>query len=144
MAYGLRVNFHKSKNLGFNHDPRFLEVASDFFGLSNHSSPFQYLGVLIRINPRRCSSWDPIVEKLCSRLSIWKGKFVLFEGCVVCFNIILNSISLNVFSFYRAPKIVIQDIIKIEWDFMWKGKNIKEGLIRSHGHLFVSQRSKED
>jgi len=34
--------------------------------------PFKYLGMIIGGNPRRCEFWNPIVNKIRSRLSRWK------------------------------------------------------------------------
>ncbi|KAI5414481.1 hypothetical protein KIW84_040109 [Lathyrus oleraceus] len=43
------------------------------------------------------------------------------DGRVTLFNFVLNSIPIYSFSFYKAPKCVIQDIIKIQRDFLRGG-----------------------
>lgn len=47
---------------------------------------------------------------------------------MVSLNLVLNSILLFYFSFYKAPKIVIHEIIKIQRTFLWKGDKNKRKI----------------
>lgn len=70
------------------------------------------------------------IIKASSKLSTWKGKFVSYGGQVVSLNLVLNSILLLYFSFYKAPKIMIHEIIKIQRTFLWKGDENKRRINR--------------
>lgn len=63
------------------------------------------------VNPRRISSWSSTLDKIRSRMAPRKGKR-LSQGVVI--NAVLTKIPIYHFSFYREPKAIIHDIIKIQ------------------------------
>ncbi|KAI5414523.1 hypothetical protein KIW84_040138 [Lathyrus oleraceus] len=89
----------------------------------------EFLGISFGANPRRQSTWILILDKVRNRLSKWKGKHLLMGGHVALLNCVLNSIPLYSFSFYKAPKCVIQDIIRIHRDFLWGGDSEKRKVV---------------
>lgn len=122
IATGLRVNFHKSKVLGFNLDHEFLQQAYAFLSYGINDFPFSFLGIPIGVNSRRHSLWEHVLAKVRQRLSTCKGNNLSLGGRVILLNSVLNSIPLFIFSFYKAPKLVIQDMIKIKRTFLWCGE----------------------
>jgi hypothetical protein len=60
-ASGLKVNFWKSSLMGINVDDNFMELASHFFNCIRGGIPFKYLGLPVGANPRRVSTWSPMV-----------------------------------------------------------------------------------
>lgn len=44
-------------------------------------------------------------------------------------NFVLNSIPIYIFSFYKAPKCVLQEIIRIQRDFLWGGVVEKRNMV---------------
>lgn len=80
MASCLRINFHKTRLWALIQSRILLEATSNFLSCSIPSLPFNFLGIPIGINPRRCSSWPTIIDKVCSRLASWKSKFISYGG----------------------------------------------------------------
>lgn len=79
----------------------------------NHSPSLLFLDIPIRENPRRRSNFDPILSEfrvgsICGVANSFCMDDVRFSQ-----NYVLNSIPLFYFSFYKAPKIVINEIIRI-------------------------------
>lgn len=74
-----------------------------------------------RLQPKRRTLWESFLCKLKSTLASWKGIYVSLGGRMTLLNSVLNSIPRFPFSFYKTPKVVIQDIIKIQLDFLWDG-----------------------
>jgi hypothetical protein len=66
---GLKVNFHKSMLVGVNVAESWLAEAASVLGCSVGRIPFLYLGLPIGGDPRRLSFWDPVVNKIRTRLS---------------------------------------------------------------------------
>lgn len=65
----LRVNFSKSNLIGFNLKEDFMNVASIFLSCCITSLPFRFLGISVGANPRRRSTWKPLIHMMRKRLS---------------------------------------------------------------------------
>lgn len=124
LSSGLSVNFKKSKVVSFNVKPEFLKVFLNYLSRNLISSPFDFLGILISCNLRERSSWSPVIAKVRNMLSSWNGKPLSLGGRVTLINSVWISIHLFSLSFYKAPKVVIQEIIKIQRAFLWNGDEI--------------------
>ncbi|GAU32122.1 hypothetical protein TSUD_218730 [Trifolium subterraneum] len=79
---GLKVNFHKSKLYGINLDDGFLRASSAFLNCGVDSIPFRFLGIPVGENPRRKSTWAPILESMKKILSTWNGSLLSIGGTV--------------------------------------------------------------
>jgi hypothetical protein len=119
LVSGLKVNFHKSNLFGLNLERRFMEAASNFLSCKVGAIPFKFLGIPVGANPRSCKTWQPILDLMEKRLAKWKGKHLSIGGRVVLINSVLSSLPLYFFSFFKAPKKIIQEIIKIQRNFLW-------------------------
>lgn len=115
----LKINFHKSNLFGINVDDGFLMAASHFLHCSIGVLPFKFLGLPIGANPRRSGTWKPVIDKMCSRLSSWKGKQLSLGGRVVMINSVLTSMPLYFLSFFKIPKKVLKTLIDIQRSFLW-------------------------
>ena len=58
----LRINFWKSNMYGVNMDQHFFQEAEVFLHWKVASLPFNFLGLLDRVNLRRSCSWDKLVH----------------------------------------------------------------------------------
>jgi hypothetical protein len=101
MVSGLKVNYWKSSLMGVNVSSQFLDLASTFLNCKSSSIPFMYLGLPVGANPRRVSTWEPLLESIRKRLGVWGNKFVSFGGRIVLLNSVLNVIL--IFNFSRLP-----------------------------------------
>jgi hypothetical protein len=68
---GLKVNFNKSLLVGINISYSWLYEAATVLSCKVGKIPFMYLGLPIGGNPRRLKFWEPIVNRIKSRLSGW-------------------------------------------------------------------------
>jgi hypothetical protein len=152
LASGLKVNFWKSCLIGVNVPNVFMENACDFLNCKRGAVPFSYLGLPVGANPRRASTWDPVVERLRKRLRSWGNRYVSLGGRIVLINSVLNSIPIFYLSFMKLSVVVRKKIIRIQREFLWGG--VKGGrkiswvkwkdvcLPRSQGGLGVRDVSK--
>jgi hypothetical protein len=65
------VNFWKSCLIGVNVDNTFMEMACSFLNCIRGDILFKNLGLLIGANPRRLSTWVPVVKKIRKKLNSW-------------------------------------------------------------------------
>lgn len=121
LVSSLRVNFSKSNIFGLNLQDSFLSAASHFLSCCIGSFPFKFLGLPVGANPRRCSTWEPIVDSLKKRLAAWKGRYLSIGGRITLINSVLSSLPLYFFSFFKAPKKVLKSLVAIQRKFLWNG-----------------------
>jgi hypothetical protein len=67
---GLKVNFWKSCLIGVNVEEDFMLMATDFLNCRRGSIPFKYLGLPVGANPRKFSTWEPMLNVLKGRLGL--------------------------------------------------------------------------
>ncbi|XP_068483406.1 uncharacterized protein [Phaseolus vulgaris] len=65
--------------------------------------PFKYLGLEVGGNPRRKKFWEPVINKLKARLSVWKGRFLSMAGRICVIKSVLTAVPLYYLSLFRAP-----------------------------------------
>jgi hypothetical protein len=118
---GLKVNFSKSNIFGVNVHNSFLEGAATFLHCKVRSLPFTYLGLPVGANPRRLSTWNPILEVIQKRLTLWKNKYISLGGRVVLLNSVLAAIQIFYLSLFRMPMGVRKKIVSLQRRFLWGG-----------------------
>ncbi|XVF32290.1 hypothetical protein REPUB_Repub17cG0069200 [Reevesia pubescens] len=104
-----------------------MELASDparLFGCKERTIPFKYLGLLVGSNPRKLEFWKPIIDKVRSKLSLWKKKTLSFGGRLVLINLVLTSLPLFFMSLFKALKGVILKIDQLRRSFLWGKKKM--------------------
>jgi hypothetical protein len=109
--------------MGINVDNTFMVMASSFLNCIRGNLPFKYLGLPVGANPRRMSTWEPMVEKIRSKLNSWGNKHVSFGGRLVLINSVLNSIPIFYMSLMKMPVQVRKRVVQIQRDFLWGGVN---------------------
>ncbi|MCI05802.1 cysteine-rich receptor-like protein kinase, partial [Trifolium medium] len=100
---GLKVNFHKSMLVGVYVAELWLLEAAAVLGCSVGRVPFMYLGLPIGGDPRRLSLWEPVVNRIRTRLMCWKSRFLSFGGRLVLLKFVLIYLPVYALSFFRAP-----------------------------------------
>jgi hypothetical protein len=116
---GLKVNFSKSCVMGVNVSNDFIRLASVFLNCKVGSVPFKYLGLPVGANPRRASTWEPLLETLRQRLGRWGNKYVSLGGRIVPLNAVLNAIPIFYLSFLKIPLLVWKKVRRIQREFLW-------------------------
>jgi hypothetical protein len=107
---GLKVNFHKSMLVGVNVVESWLAEAASVLGCLVGKIPFLYLGLPIGGDPRCLSFWDPVLNKIRTRLSDWNTRFLSFGGRLVLLKYVLTSLPVYAVSFFRALSGIISSI----------------------------------
>jgi len=72
--------------------------------------PILYSGLPVGGGPRRLKFWDPVVNRIKSRLSGWKSKHLSLGGPLVLLKSVLTSLLVYAFSFFKAPSGIIVSI----------------------------------
>ncbi|XP_068461575.1 uncharacterized protein [Phaseolus vulgaris] len=76
LAFGLRVNFLKSRLGGTGMDHVSLQRFAAILNCDTMVSPFVYLGLPVGWNHKHSAFWNGVIEKVQVRLSRWKGKWI--------------------------------------------------------------------
>jgi hypothetical protein len=121
MVSGLKVNFWKSCVMGINVEDEFLAMASEFLNCRIGGIPFKYLGLPVGANPRKMSTWEPMLNVIRGRLGGWGNKYVSLGGRIVLINAVLNAIPTFYLSYLKLPKKVWKELVKIQRVFLWAG-----------------------
>lgn len=100
---GLKVNFNKSELVGVNVSQSWLFEAASVLRCRVGTLPILYLGLPVGGNPRRLNFWEPVVNRIKSRLSGWKSRHLSFGGRLVLLKSVLTSLPVYALSFFKAP-----------------------------------------
>jgi hypothetical protein len=121
LASGLRVNFWKSCLMGVNVSSQFLDMACHFLNCKHGAIPLSYLGLPVGANPRRSTTWEPLIVHLKNRLRSWGNRYLSLGGRIVIINSVLNAIPIFYLSFMKLPAEALKKIIRIQREFLWGG-----------------------
>jgi hypothetical protein len=121
MCSGLKVNFWKSRLMGVNVSHDFMTVASSFLNCKVSSILFVYLGLPVGANPRRMTTWEPLLESLRKCLGSWGNKFISLGGRKVLLNAVLNAIPVFYLSYLKILTQVWKKIWRLQREFLWGG-----------------------
>ncbi|PNX57149.1 ribonuclease H [Trifolium pratense] len=109
--------------MGVNVSGDFMEMACTFLNCIKGDVPFKYLGLPVGANPRRVSTWEPVVSSLRKKLNSWGNKHISLGGRLVLINSVLNSLPIFYMSFMKMSAQVIKKVIRIQREFLWDGVN---------------------
>ncbi|KAJ1692355.1 hypothetical protein LUZ63_009053 [Rhynchospora breviuscula] len=102
---------------------KFIGNFSNLFNCEVSNLPLNYLGLpLTQHRPGR-QEFQPLIDKMQSKLEGWKSALLSRAGRLVLANAVLSSIPVFYMSVFRLPKWVIKEIDKIRRQFIW-GRNI--------------------
>lgn len=121
LASGLQINFHKSAILGMNIEEPWLISAAEKLQCKRGNLPFTYLGLPIGGCVSRLSTWEPIIERMRSKLATWKGKLLSLGGRLTLIKASLSNLPLYYMSLFPIPHGIVDKITKLQRDFLWCG-----------------------
>jgi len=119
IASGLKVNFHKSKIGAVGISDMDMNIFSNSLNCGSMTLPFVYLGIRIGGNQRKMDFWNPIIHKIQSRLSMWKGILLSMAGRICLIKSVISALSLFYLSFFKAPELVCKAIKSVQIRFLW-------------------------
>jgi len=119
LASGLKINFHKSKLVGINVHRNNLKCYTKTLNCAQMGIPFKYLGLEVGGNPRKKKFWEPVLNKLKSRLNVWKKRFLSMAGRICLIKFFYHYYTALLLIFVQSAKFVCKSIISIQMRFLW-------------------------
>ena len=128
LASGLKVNFQKSLICGIGVDDCFLNKVARLLCCKVGMLPISYLGLPLGANPRSLSTWEPVINKFKSRLSVWKRKNLSLRGRLILLKPCLSNLPVYYMSLYKVPVQVCKELDKLQRRFLWGGHQGKRKM----------------
>ncbi|RVW66522.1 putative ribonuclease H protein [Vitis vinifera] len=118
---GLKVNLNKSSIYGINLDQAHLSRLAEMLDCKASGWPILYLGLPLGGNPKACGFWDPVVERISSRLDGWQKAYLSFGGRITLIQSCLTHLPSYFLSLFKIPASVAAKIERMQRDFLWSG-----------------------
>ncbi|RVW16209.1 Transposon TX1 uncharacterized 149 kDa protein [Vitis vinifera] len=119
--FGLKVNLNKSSIYGINLDQAHLSRLAEMLDCKASGWPILYLGLPLGGNPKSCGFWDPVVERISSRLDGWQKAYLSFGGRITLIQSCLTHLPSYFLSLFKMPATVAAKIERLQRDFLWSG-----------------------
>lgn len=110
---GLKIKFNKSMLTCVNIPQTWLSEAASVLNFRTGTLPFIYLGLPIGGDSRKLSFWNPLIDRIRARLSVWSNKFLSFGGRLVLLKFVLSSLPVYFLSFIKDPRGITSSIESI-------------------------------
>ena len=117
VMFGFHINYNKSVLIPFRCDKDWVEEMKLVLRCTLDNLPIGYLGIPLGANPKKISTWEPIIEKVQARIAMWKAKFLSRVGRLVLIKFILNNLPLYYLSLFKMPKSMTRKIISVQRSF---------------------------
>ncbi|XP_055961462.1 uncharacterized protein LOC130015402 [Mercurialis annua] len=95
---GLTINFHKSSIMGIHISEMDLLIAAELVSCKIDSFPVKYLVLSLARKRLSLGAWDHVVERVKSRLALWKGSLLSPAGSIAASNPVSVGIIYDAFS----------------------------------------------
>lgn len=83
------------------------------------SLPISYLGLPLGAQSNSKAIWNPVLEMISKRLSIWKGRYLSKGGKLILFKSVLSSLPIYFLSLFKVPVSIANQIERIQRSFLW-------------------------
>ncbi|XP_020266848.1 uncharacterized protein LOC109842372 [Asparagus officinalis] len=101
---GLSINFSKSNLFYSGKSSTKGPYLANILNCSFASPPFKYLGLPLKRGSLSKADWQPLIDSLHRKLSIWRSKQLSIGGRLVLLKSVLSSIPLYYMSFFNDSK----------------------------------------
>lgn len=128
LSFGLKINFHKSSIMGLNVSNDWLDCATNDLYCKKGTIPFTYLGLPIGGNSSRLCLWDPILQRMETKLASWRGKLLSIGGRLTLIKSCLSNLPVYFMSIFSVPHGIIDKIIKLQRNLLWSGSMEKNAM----------------
>lgn len=100
-----------------------------FLNFNIGTLPFNYLEVLIFKGKPKASHFQPVVDKICVKLSTWKASLLSMAGRVQLIRSVIQSMMMYNISLYSWPASLIKQVEQKIRNFIWSGDQDKRKLV---------------
>ena len=121
---GLKLNREKSSFIGFGLSPDELTRCSRILATPIGTLSIRYLGLPLVDRRLRTQDWQPVLEKVESRLAGWRARLLSpggGGGRLVLLKAVLAAIPIYFMSIFRMPVGVLRRLERSMRDFFWRG-----------------------
>ena len=118
---GLRLNRAKSAFIGFGLSPEEVAGCSQILATPICELPIRYLGLPLADRRLLRRDWQPMIEKVESRLGGWRARILSRGGWLVLLKAVLSAIPTFFMSIFRMPAGVRRLLETVMRDFFWHG-----------------------
>ncbi|KAG7547784.1 Ribonuclease H domain [Arabidopsis suecica] len=126
VASGQKVSLEKSKIFfSENVHKDLAKQISDESGIKSTKELGKYLGMPILHKRINKETFSEVIERVTSRLSGWKGRFLSMAGRLTLTKSVLSSIPVHTMSVISLPKSSLDRLDRISRDFLWGSTNEK-------------------
>lgn len=125
---GLKINYHKSVICGVNLDQGQTTPFAEILGCKTQALPIKYLGMPLGASPKLKSTWNPVIQRIISKLPSWKKRALSFGGRLTLLKSVLSSLPIYYLSLFKIPEGVAKSIERIQANFLWGGCDQKRKI----------------
>ncbi|KAJ9691733.1 hypothetical protein PVL29_013809 [Vitis rotundifolia] len=128
---GLKVNLDKSSIFGINLGQNHLHRLAELLDCKASGWPILYLDLPLGGNPKSGGFWDPVIERISSRLDGWKKAYLSFGGRITLIQYCLTHMSCYFLSLFKIPASVVARIERMQRDFLYSrvGEGKRDHLV---------------
>ena len=83
--------------------------------------PIRYLAVPLVDRHLRIQDWQPVFEKVETRLGGWRARLLSRGGRLILLKVILAAIPIYYMSIFTMPAGLRRRLERIMWRFLWRG-----------------------
>lgn len=102
---------------------------TNIFGIKTHGGLEKYLGLPILIRQNKSKYFQFLLDKIWSKMSNWKTKFLSGAGKEILLKAVLQAISTYTMSMFLPPKVIISQLNSL-FQKLWWGYN--SNLSKTH------------
>nr|GEV03034.1 RNA-directed DNA polymerase, eukaryota [Tanacetum cinerariifolium] len=143
LAFGLKINIHKSMLMGIGVCKEGITNAASIIGCATFSSPFNYIGVKVGAAMSGINSCNEVIDKISSRLSKWKLKTLSIGGLLTLIKSVLTATPLYRMSLYKAPIRILNRMESSKRDFFNGIYSSKKKIAWVGWEIFLSSKKNE-
>ena len=124
---GLQLNRAKSSFVGFGLTSEEIARCAKILATQIATLPLRYLGLPLTDRRLRTQDWQPVVEKVETRLGGWRGRLLSRGGRLVLVKAVLSAIPTYFMLTFRMPAGVRRRLEGAMQSFLWRGTDFARG-----------------
>lgn len=114
--------YHENNMILFYHQ---VKDMSKRLKCQNGELPFVYLGLKMGANMKLYKNWQPVLDLVENRLSLWKANNLSIGGRLTLLRSVFECLPVYYFSIFKAPVRVINKLEGLRRRFLWGGNKEK-------------------